>query len=96
MLKIVAKMSVKAGHIEEFKELAKDLIKKSRAEAGNVFYTLNQSVANENELAFIECWKDQAAIETHKATEHFTGTLPKLANLCENTGAIEVFNEVEF
>ena len=95
MLKIVAKMLVKAENVDEFKALAKDLVTKSRAESGNVFYSLNQSVANPGELVFIECWKDQAAIDAHNATEHFRTTLPKLAALCESAEPAAIFREID-
>ncbi len=95
MLKIVAKMLVKAEELEKFKGLAKELVQKSHAEKGNVFYSLNESTNNERELAFLECWKDQSAIDTHNATEHFKGILPKLAELCESASPVEVFREIE-
>lgn len=58
MIKIVAKMLVKVDKVEEFKSTARELVVKSRAEAGNIFYSLNVSAANPRLLAFIECWKD--------------------------------------
>ena len=97
MIKIVAAMKVKAGCVDTFKTAAKKLIEKSRAEEGNVFYTLNEMTGAENTLAFIECWKDQAAIDIHGKTEHFTGIFPKLAALCEEGGtSAQVFTEVEY
>ena len=82
--------------IEEFKETARELVLKSRAEEGNVCYTLNQSCADENTFAFIECWKDEAAIRFHNGTEHFTGILPKLAALCEEGAPADLFTEIEY
>ena len=95
MLKIVAKMIVKAEELEKFKGLAKELVQKSRAEKGNVFYSLNKSIGNDRELMFLECWQDQSAIDTHNATEHFRGILPKLAELCESASPVEIFREIE-
>ena len=95
MIKIVAKMRVQEGKVEEFKATARELVAKSRAEEGNVFYTLNQSTREPNTLAFIECWKDQAAIEFHNATPHFQGILPRLAALCEPGDPADFFTEVE-
>ena len=96
MIKIVAKMLVKADKVEEFKALAKELVEKSRAEAGNVFYSLNVSTTNPRLLAFIECWKDREAIGLHNATEHFKGILPKLAEMCEEGQPADLFTEVEY
>lgn len=96
MIKIVAKMLVKADRVEEFKDTAKELVEKSRAEEANIFYSLNVSTSNPRLLAFIECWKDQEAIDIHNATEHFTGILPKLGEMCEEGQPVELFTEVEY
>ena len=96
MIKIVAKMLVKADQVEEFKAIAKERVEKSRAEEGNIFYSLNVSTTNPRLLAFIECWKDQEAIDIHNATEHFTGILPKLGEMCEEGQPVDLFTEVEY
>ena len=95
MIKIVAKMHVKEGEVENFKAMTTDLIAKSRAEDGNGgHYSLNVSLADPQTLCFIEFWKDQAAIDAHNATEHFTGTFPELAKLCDQDPVVELFEEV--
>ena len=94
MIKIVAKMKAKASEVEAFKVLARELVEKSAAEAGNISYTLNVSTTDPNQFAIIECWKDQAAVDFHNNTEHFTGLLPKMAQLCDGEITVELFNEV--
>ena len=96
MIKIVAKMVVAESKIAEFKETAAELVRKSRAEEGNLFYSLNVSAENPRVLAFMECWKDQAAIDAHNATEHFAGILPRLVAMCEEAPVIELFGEIEY
>ena len=96
MIKIVAKMLVKADQIETFKATAKELVEKSAAEAGNVSYSLNVSTADPRQFAIIECWKDQAAIDFHNNTPHFTTFLPQIGAMCEGDVSIELFNEIEF
>ncbi len=94
MIKIVAKNYVKPECVQAFKDTAKELIEKSRAEEGNIFYTLNVSVNDPNTLVFIENWKDQAAIDFHNKSEHFTGIVPKLGQLCAREGEVELFVEI--
>ena len=94
MIKIVAKNYVKPECVQAFKDTAKELIEKSRAEEGNIFYTLNVSLTDPNTLVFIENWKDQAAIEFHNKTEHFTTIVPKLGEFCARKGDVELFAEV--
>ena len=96
MIKIVAKMRVKADQVEAFKAAAKELVEKSRAEEGNIFYSLNVSTEDPTLLAFIECWKDQQAIELHNRTEHFTGILPRLGQMCQEALPVDLFTEVEY
>ena len=94
MIKIVAKNYVKPECVQAFKDTAKELIEKSRAEEGNIFYTLNVSVNDPNTLVFIENWKDQAAIECHNKSEHFKGIVPKLGQFCAREGEVELFVEI--
>ncbi len=96
MLKVVARLTVKKDKIDEFKRTAEDLIRKSNAEEENIFYTLNQSVENEQKFAFIECWKDSVALKEHEATEHFTKTLPILGEMTEGSEPVEIYNEIEY
>ena len=96
MYKIVARLSVKKDKIEEFKETAKELIQKSSAEEGNVFYTLNQDTQDEQKFAFIECWKDEEAMKIHGASEHFTRIFPILSEMAESSGPNDFYKEIEF
>ncbi len=96
MIKIVAEMVVKAECLDSFKALAKELVEKSAAEEGNIVYTLNQNTADSCVLAFIETWKDQAAIDAHNASAHFTGILPKLQPLCSSVPPFKIYKEIEF
>jgi quinol monooxygenase YgiN len=96
MLKIVARITVKKDKIEEFKRTAEELIRKSSAEEANVFYTLNQNVEDEQKFAFIECWRDNEALKTHGASEHFTRIFPQLGELSESSEPAEIYMEVEF
>ncbi len=93
MIKIVAENIVKEGKKEEFLAIAKDLIAKSRAEEGNISYTLNQNIKKPNVLTFIEMWKDEEAIASHNASEHFQTAVPKLGEICEG-GSIDLYTEV--
>ena len=93
MIKIVAKMVVREDAIGQFHELAKELVEKSRAEEGNISYSLNQSTADRKLHAFIEIWKDQAAIDAHNQTEHFTTILPELTT---EPQPVDLFTEVSW
>jgi quinol monooxygenase YgiN len=94
MFIIVAKSNLKPGNAEIFKATAKPLIDGSRAEAGNISYDLFEDVKNPNVLTFIEKWKDDAAIEFHNNTPHFTQTIVKLAALVDGEMDVTVYSQV--
>lgn len=96
MFKIVARLSVKKEKIEEFKRVAAELIQKSSAEEGNVFYTLNQDTQDEKKFAFIECWRDEEAMKIHGASEHFTRIFPILSEMAESSGPNDFYREIEY
>ena len=93
MIKIVAKKLVKERKVKEFKEIVGELVEKSLAEEGNVFYSINVSTKNPRMLAFIECWRDQEALDIHNATEHFQRIVPAINELCEESSA-EFFTDL--
>ena len=68
---VVARVEVKEGQEKAFIEIASKLVEATRAEEGNLFYTLYQST--ENPLTFIiyEEYKDDAAFATHANSAHF-------------------------
>ena len=94
MIKIIARRVVRAEDIDKYETLARELVEKSQAEAGNVSYTLNKSVADPKVHTFIEIWKDQAAIDAHNASEHFTRLVPQLGALVEHADPVELYTEL--
>ena len=72
-IKIVAILAVKPAHRAELLAVFRDLVAKSRAEAGNLRYDLHQDLQNENRFVFVETWQDQAAVDSHNASSHFQG-----------------------
>ncbi len=94
MIKIIAKIPVTAEKLPEFKALGAELVEKSRAEAGNVSYSLNVSNADPLLLTFIEFWKDQDAIDSHNNSEHFTRIFPQLAAMASGEIIGEFYTEL--
>lgn len=86
MISIVAKFTVKEGKESTFAELIKPLIAASKAEEGCVGYALQKHTEQANTFCLIENWKDQAAVDIHNNTKHFTTTIPKLVEIA----AVEV------
>lgn len=94
MIKIVAKSIVKEGKKAEYIETAKELIRLSREEEGNISYSLFEDIKNENIMTFIEEWKDADAIALHNNTEHFKKYVAMLAELREGPSEVNLYKEV--
>ncbi|GIO92314.1 quinol monooxygenase YgiN [Paenibacillus lactis] len=71
MIIIHAKMKVNRELEAEFLESVQDLIKSSRAEAGNVSYKLLKDTEEDDTYVMVEQWKDQEAVGAHNASSHF-------------------------
>lgn len=94
MIKIIAKFTVKPECVDTFLSVTEGLIKCSQAEDGNITYTLNKNINADNEFVMIEGWKDQAAIDTHNNSEHFTSAIPKLTPLLAAPLDVNLYTEV--
>lgn len=70
-IKVVAFVSVKAGHEEAFEAAARICVAASRAEAGVLHYDLWRESAGERRYVFNELYVDQAAVQAHMTSDHF-------------------------
>lgn len=93
MILIVAKSKIKEDKIEEYKNLAKDILKGSRAEEGNISYILYQSIENPTEFTFVEEWKDQEAIDLHNKEDHFLKFAKETADL-KVESSVKLYSEI--
>ncbi|MDR2039167.1 MAG: antibiotic biosynthesis monooxygenase [Bacteroidales bacterium] len=84
---IGAQIFIKAEKIDEFLNEVKPVVEKSRAEAGCISYTLYQDPQDKTKFFVFEEWKNQAAVETHFATEHFK-QLGEILNNCASSPAV--------
>lgn len=96
MIKIVAKTKFKEECVDQVKALAEELVKKSRAEEGNISYSFNQSLQDPTVLTMIEIWKDKAAIDAHNASEHFQRIFPQLGAFAAAKPEIDLYTEIEY
>jgi len=95
MISIIAKNVVRPDQVETFKTLARELVAETRKEKGCIAYALNQDIQDPAVLTFIERWQDQAAIDAHGASAHFTRIVPKLGALAAREGELRLYREVD-
>jgi len=82
MIVIVVNFDVKEGKKEAFMEVVGRLIAGSQNEAGNIEYEIFADMKKPNAFVLIEKWKDQAALDFHVKTDHYTGNVKELGALC--------------
>jgi len=83
MISIVAKFIVKNGKEQKFVEMVNDLGIASQAEEGCIEYILHKDVNKPLAYCIIEKWKDQAAIDFHNSSQHFTSIVPKITEIAQ-------------
>lgn len=83
MISIVAKFVVNQGAEEQFLDLVAQLSTASNAEDGCIEYILHKDVSKPDTYCIIEKWKDQAAIDIHNSSVHFTSIVPKITQIAQ-------------
>lgn len=89
MIRIIAESVVCADRQAEYLAVVAELVEKSRAEDGCLDYGLWRSMADPTRFTMMECWTDQAAIDRHNASEHFTRIVPLMAALRKSSMVVK-------
>ena len=87
MIYIVSKNCIRPEKREEFLAVTAQLVEKSRAEEGCVSYALVVSRDDPNTFAFLEQWRDQAALDAHGKTPQFTAIVPLMRAMRQPEGS---------
>ena len=95
MLGVVATLKVKPGMEKEFEAVAKELVAKVNAnEPGCKLYALHHGEAP-NTYVFMERYADQAAVEAHRASDHFKTLGRKMGDYMDGRAEVIRLREVE-
>ena len=95
MLGVVATLKVKPGMEKEFEAVAKDLVAKVNAnEPRCTLYALHHG-ETPGTYVFMERYADQAAVEAHRATEHFKSLGRKMGEYMDGRPEVIRLREVE-
>ena len=71
MLILVVRVTIKAGHEDEVIEPFRKLQAETLREPGCISYVVQRSRENPRRYLIYEQYKDQAALDTHRASNHF-------------------------
>ena len=95
MLGIVATIRVKPGMDKEFEAVAKELVAKVNAnEPGCTLYALHHA-ETPNTYVFMERYTDQAAVDAHRATDHFKTLGRKMGEYMDGRAEVLRLREVQ-
>jgi len=94
MVRVVAKVLIKADKVDDFVKAGKALVAASKQDEGNIGYTLNVSVDNPLQFAIIENWQDKASLDAHMKQPHFLEGTAAIGECADGGMSIELFNEV--
>ena len=80
MIGLIAKLKVQEGKGPQFEAAFRPLAAKvtSDEEPGNLLYRLCKSRQDPNVYVVMELYRDQAAVDEHAETKHFTELFPKV------------------
>ena len=81
MMVLIAKNTVQEGKREEFISIARKMVEETRKEAGCISYDLVKDEIEDAVFYFIEKYKDEAALEAHRASAYFQTYVPMLGAL---------------
>ena len=95
MIRTVTTIRVNEGDADKFIETARELVAKTRElDEGCILYTLDQSVDDPCEFAFIEAWESVEIMQGHLESEHFTRIGPKLDAMMVDGPHMVIFEQV--
>ncbi len=94
MITIIAEFDVKTDKVESFLDAVKPLVEGSNAEAGCIRYELHKAMDSENNYTMMEEWEDQAAIDAHNISDHFTSIVPSLADFMNAEPRVTLYSKV--
>ncbi|WP_352399166.1 putative quinol monooxygenase [Anaerotignum sp.] len=85
MIVLIAKNVVAKQNENEYLKLATKMVEETRKEVGCVYYDLVRDTKEEGVFYFVEKYVDQAAVDAHRSSPHFTTYVPLIQQLKEDS-----------
>ena len=90
MIRLNAFVQTEEKNRQQIITLAKQLVEKSRQDAGCISYDFFASTTTPTVFMFCETWADQSSIDNHAPTHHFQTLVGEIEKL--GTMKLEKFN----
>jgi quinol monooxygenase YgiN len=95
MIAVIATLRIKEGKADAFEAAFGRLAAQVRAnESGNLAYQLARSRSDANTYKVLEIYRDEAALEAHRASEHFRAAGPALGAVLDGRPELELLDAV--
>ena len=95
MIGVIATLQVQDGKAEDFEALFGELAAQVRGnEPGNLAYQLCRSRSEPNTYKVLEIYRDEAALEAHRASDHFRAAGPGLGSVLAGRPEVELLDAV--
>jgi quinol monooxygenase YgiN len=78
MIIIHATFHIDPAKQDTFLNEIQPLIVAVKAKSGNISYSLQKDMENENVFTMVEVWQDLQAVASHNSSEHFTAFVSKV------------------
>ncbi|MCL2136799.1 MAG: antibiotic biosynthesis monooxygenase [Coriobacteriia bacterium] len=92
MIKVHAAMELKPEAIDSLRPLVAELVSATVQEKGCHNYNFCEQNDKPGAFAIIETWEDQASLDEHMQSEHFTRLIPEISAFVTGEIVITVFN----
>jgi quinol monooxygenase YgiN len=93
-VRLIARIIAREGKAAEMKELLKQMLKPTRAEAGCKFYDLLES-NQPGVFYFNELWESQSHLDAHMASTHFKNIFAQVPELVAEPPQLDFLKNVE-
>lgn len=95
MIAVIATLRAKPDQTDELERLFTDLAAQVGAnESGNIAYQLCRSRTEANTYKVMELYRDEAALEAHRSSDHFRAAGPGLGGVLAGRPDVEVLDAV--
>ena len=94
MIFIVVKFPVKPEHADAWPQIAREFTEATRAEPGNIRFDLLADPEDENRFHCYEIFADEAALDAHRATEHYRRCVELIGPLTTGSRSKRFFSPV--
>jgi quinol monooxygenase YgiN len=92
---VIARFFPKEGHESAVEAILKGMVNPTRSEPGCQRYDLYRVKDGPTQFALFEIYKDQPALEAHRATEHYKNYRARIVDLLSEPINVLVLNGVD-